>query len=243
MVHTVQYALSGQDLRRMFAGLAGLMEERKDELTALDAAIGDGDLGLTMPRGFRAVAEALETFPDTAPGAVLTKAGMVMSQAAPSTMGTLLATAFLRMGRTVQGLESVMLLDLAAMFDAAVEGMMARGKCQPGEKTIIDSLNPAARALREASLERKSLAEGLAAAVQAAQLGLESTRDMVAQHGKAACFQEKSLGQLDPGATVGLWLVQAFAGAATGGPEPEAGRTDLGSDTEGLTGGGDEPRG
>lgn len=135
-------------------------------------------------------------------------------------MGTLMGTGFMRAGKAVAGKQAVSLADVAAMMDAFVEGIMARGKAKPGDKTVLDALHPAAEALKAAAGSGQSLAEGLAAAYRAAEQGLEATKDMVAQHGKAACFQEKTLGKPDPGATVGMLLVKALAEYAARSERP-----------------------
>lgn len=203
-------ALNGQDVKNILFAMANLMAAKKDELGELDGVIGDGDLGLTMSKGFRAVAEALAALPETEMGKILGKAGMVMAAAVPSTMGTLMGTGLMRMGKAAQGKQEVGLSDLAAMLGEAVEGLMARGKSKPGDKTIIDALAPASEALKTAAGEGKTLAEGLALAYRAAQGGLEATKQMISQHGKAACFQEQTLGKPDPGAAVGVWFMKVF---------------------------------
>ncbi|HHY46484.1 MAG TPA: dihydroxyacetone kinase subunit L [Firmicutes bacterium] len=186
------------------------MEETRDWLGELDGAMGDGDLGLTMSTGFRKAAEALRDLDEKDVGKLLAKAGMVIGQSAPSTMGTLMATGFMKGGKAVQGKEEVQLADLAALVHAFVEGIMARGKAKPGEKTIIDSLHPAAQALDQAISEGRSLKEGLAAAYEAAEKGVEATKAMISQHGRPAYYQEKTLGKQDPGATVGMLVLKGF---------------------------------
>ncbi|MGE5508547.1 MAG: dihydroxyacetone kinase subunit DhaL [Chitinophagales bacterium] len=202
------------DFRAILARMADLMAEQKDYLTELDGVIGDGDLGLTMSKGFRAVADAVAALDESDVGKLLGKAGMTMASTVPSTMGTLMATGLMRAGKAAVGKTEVTLADLAAMLTDFVEGLIQRGKAQPGDKTIIDALAPAAAALRSAAESGRSLAEGWESALAAARSGLEETKKMISQHGKAACFQEKSLGQQDPGATVGAFLIQAFAAQA-----------------------------
>ncbi|WP_324716558.1 dihydroxyacetone kinase subunit DhaL [Carboxydochorda subterranea] len=208
---TTMQTLSGQDVKNILATLALLMEQKKDELGQLDQAMGDGDLGLTMSKGFRAVADAVAGMQETDVGQLLGKAGMVMASTAPSTMGTLVGTGFMRGAKAVMGKQEVSLADVAAIMGAFVEGIVARGKAKPGDKTILDSLHPAAEAVKEAARSGQTLAEGLAAGYRAAQEGLEATKRMVAQHGKAACFQEQTLGKPDPGATVGMLLMKVLA--------------------------------
>jgi dihydroxyacetone kinase-like protein len=203
--------LAADDLKAIFARVAEVMAERKEELTELDGVIGDGDLGLTMSKGFRAVADALTPFEETDPGKLFGRAGMVLAAAVPSTMGTLLATGFLRASKAVAGQREVAVADLARFWGEFVAALLVRGKAKVGEKTILDALHPAAETLTAAASEGQPLAEALAAAARAAWAGVEATRGMISQHGKAACFQEKTLGHRDPGAVVGALLIQAFA--------------------------------
>ena len=141
----------------------------------------------------------------------MAKAGMVIAQSVPSTMGTLIATGLMKGGKAVQDKQEINLADFAAMMNGFVEGIIARGKAKPGDKTIIDSLYPAASALKAAAETRKTLKEGLLAAYEAATQGVAETKKMISQHGRAAYYQEKSLGKQDPGATVGMLFMQAFA--------------------------------
>lgn len=207
--------LSGNDIKDIFKSIADLMDEKRDWLIELDGAMGDGDLGLTMSTGFRKAAEALQNLDEKDVGKILTRAGMVIAQSAPSTMGTLMATGFMKAGKVVQGKEEIDLRDLAELVNAFVEGIMARGKAKPGEKTIVDSLYPAARALEQGVKDDKSLKEGLVAAYEAALKGVEETTTMISQHGRAAYYQGKSLGKQDPGATVGMLVLKAFADYAS----------------------------
>lgn len=203
--------LGARDLKEILARWAALMEQKKDELGQLDQVIGDGDLGLTMSKGFRAAADTVAGMTETDVGQLLGKAGIAIASAAPSTMGTLMGTALMRGGKAAMGKAEVGASEMAAVLGAFVDGIMVRGKAKPGEKTILDALHPAAEALGAAAASGKPLVEGLAAAYRAARQGLEATKQMVAQHGKAACFQEQSLGKPDPGATVGVLLMEVLA--------------------------------
>ncbi len=202
--------LQAAEIKAFFHKLAQLIVAHKDELTELDAAIGDGDLGLTMSKGFTAVSEALSSFEEVDVGKILSKAGAVMASAAPSTMGTLLAIGLLRGGQAVQGNSELDLARLTMMMEAFVEGIIARGKAKLGDKTLLDSLHPALKALKAARDKELSLVEGVAAAHRAAIAGLAATKTMVSQHGKAACFGERTLGRQDPGATVGSYFFAAL---------------------------------
>ncbi|MBO8127461.1 MAG: dihydroxyacetone kinase subunit L [Firmicutes bacterium] len=203
--------LKAADIKAFLTNMAKLMQEKKDELTELDSVIGDGDLGLTMSKGFAKVAETVGELDEADVGTILMKSGMAMAAAVPSTMGTLMATGLMRGGKAVQGKEEIGLPELAELMQAFVNGIMTRGKAKVGDKTILDSLYPAAEALKTAVKSGKTLAEGVSVAYQEAVAGLEATREMVSQHGKAACFQEKTRGKQDPGATVGMYLLKALA--------------------------------
>jgi dihydroxyacetone kinase-like protein len=203
--------LTEKDIRIIFDSLATLMNENKQWLIELDGAMGDGDLGLTMSTGFAAAAEALHDFAENDIGKILAQAGMVIARTVPSTMGTLMATGLMKAGKAVQGKREIMLEDFARLMEAFVEGIMARGKAKPGDKTIIDALYPAVLALKSSVEKDQSLTKGLTDAYRAAERGAAETKRMVSQHGRAAYYQEKSLDKQDPGATVGMLLMKAFA--------------------------------
>jgi dihydroxyacetone kinase-like protein len=215
----VMNTLNAKDIRLIFTELARIMENEKETLTQLDAAIGDGDLGLTMSKGFAALDEAFESLEETDVGKLLSRAGMTLARAVPSTMGTLLATGLMKGGKAITGKTEILLSDFAVFLREFVTGMMARGKAKLGDKTILDSLHPAAEALERASEEGQPLAAGLSKAYQAAVQGVENTKNMISQHGKAACFQEKTLGKKDPGATVGMLFVKGFRDYLSQGTE------------------------
>ena len=202
--------LNEKDIKALFSKLDAIMTENKDWLTELDAAIGDGDLGLTMPRGFGNANTTVKELEETDIGKILGKAGMTIAQTAPSTMGTLVASGFMKSGKALKGKEELGLSEVALLVDQFLEGIMARGKAKPGGKTIIDALQPASQALQKAVEEQKTLQEGLQAAYDAACQGVEATKEMLAQYGRPAYYQEKSRGKQDPGATVGMLILKAF---------------------------------
>ena len=197
-----------QTVTEILTALGRKMSENKELLIDLDSRMGDGDLGLTMSRGFTAAAEMTPAEGETDIGRFLAKVGMEMSRVAPSTMGTLMATGFMRGGKALKGQDTLSVETLRLFFKAFVEGMMERGKSKRGEKTIIDVLGPAADALEQ---EHADVPSAMQAALAAAREGLEATKQMVACHGRAAYYQEKSLGHQDSGATAGLLLMEGFA--------------------------------
>ena len=202
--------LNASDIKAIFNKLDAVMTEQKEYLIKLDATVGDGDLGITMTKGFNGAIQTLSTLDDTDVGQLMAKAGMAIAQAAPSTMGTLVGSGFMKAGKAVKGKTELTLGDFAEAMSQFVEGIMARGKAKPGEKTLIDSMHPAAQALQQAASHDVSLEEGLKSAYEAACQGLEATKDMVPQHGKQVPHREKSRGLHDPGATVGMLIMKAF---------------------------------
>ena len=204
-------SLHATDVKVIFKNLDEIMAEQKDYLIKLDATVGDGDLGITMTKGFHAAAKAIAPLDEADVGQLMAKAGMAIAQAAPSTMGTLVGSGFMKAGKALKGKTEAGLADLAEAMTQFVEGIMARGKAKPGEKTLIDSLHPAAQTLHLAAEKELSLADGFKNAYDAAVQGLEATKDMVPQHGKQVPHREKSQGLHDPGATVGMLMMQVFA--------------------------------
>jgi phosphoenolpyruvate---glycerone phosphotransferase subunit DhaL len=202
----VKDALRAPDWISLLARLKALMEDRKDFLIELDGKVGDSDLGLTMSKGFAAAADAVAGSSEPA-GKLLLRAGMAIAKAAPSTMGTLVATGFMRGGKALEGVEAAGTAELCRFWEAFLNGVLERGKAQPGEKTVIDALVPAVQALKESEASGATLGVALEAAAKAAQAGVEATKAMVAQRGKAAAFQEKTRGLPDAGATVGAMLL------------------------------------
>jgi dihydroxyacetone kinase-like protein len=201
--------LTRNDIIRILDNLKQLFNQNKDFLIELDGRMGDSDLGLTMSKAFTAAHDELVDTQDVDIGKILMRAGMVMAKTAPSTMGTLMGTGFMRGGKAVAGKSEISTADLADFFQAFVAGIMERGKAKPGDKTIIDALKPAADTL--AQLRAQDIQPALQAAIVSAQKGLESTKDMVAKHGRIAYYKEQSKGQEDPGATAGVILLKGFA--------------------------------
>lgn len=184
-----------------------IMIEKKKYLIELDSFVGDGDLGITMEKAFSA-ADALKFNEEELPGRYFMQAGLAMAKAAPSTMGTLVATGFMRGGKAVKDKEQLLSDDLYNFFKAFMDGIMERGKTKPGEKTIVDVLDHIVKVLKENT--DKSLAESLSAGLVAAEDGLEATKNMMAQHGKAAVFREKTIGLPDQGGVACLYIMQGF---------------------------------
>ncbi len=198
------------DLRAILAGIAGIMTEKKAELIRLDSAMGDGDLGLTMEKGFAAARDEAATIDEPDLGRFLMKIGMAIARSAPSTMGTLVATGFMSGGKAVGGASALGAAEMVRFFDAFTAGVMQRGKSKPGEKTVVDVLLPASQALAAAVADGADLPTAFRKLGEAAEEGRARSKEMVAQHGRPAYYQEKSGGQDDPGAVACLHLLEGF---------------------------------
>ncbi|MFD4431301.1 dihydroxyacetone kinase subunit DhaL [Nocardia sp. NPDC058497] len=200
------------DATRWLRAFAALIDEHVDELTALDAAIGDADHGSNMRRGTAAVVVALDDDPQPTAGAVLKQTGMVLIRSVGGASGPLYGTFFLRCA-TATGDGELDGPTFAAAFRAGLDGVVARGKAESGDKTMVDALVPAADALDEQLAAGADLAVALDAALAAASTGRDATIPLVARKGRASYLGERSAGHQDPGATSATLLVAAAGNA------------------------------
>lgn len=212
----VSVALTQLDAAALQAWLrraSALITEHADELTALDAAIGDADHGANMRRGLNAAVEALDGGSLETPEAVLKQVAMTLISKVGGASGPLYGTFFLRLASSVKGLEHLDLATLAQGVEAGVGGIVQRGKAQAGEKTMLDAWFPALKALRGGT----DLAAGLLAAQAAAEAGRAATEPMLATKGRASYLGERSIGHVDPGAASTALIVRALAEVVAGG--------------------------
>ncbi|MBC3843421.1 dihydroxyacetone kinase subunit L [Streptacidiphilus sp. 4-A2] len=196
----------------MLAAAVGV-EQAADELTALDAAIGDGDHGSNLRRGFRAVAEALDGLDAPTPGAVLLKAGMTLISSVGGASGPLYGSALRAMGKALDQ-PSADAAQLAVALTAGLDAVRRLGAAQDGDKTMVDAWAPGAAAFTEA--EGKGLAAASEAAAEAAELGALTTVPMQARKGRASYLGERSVGHQDPGATSTALLFRTLADVLAG---------------------------
>ena len=204
--------LTAADLISLFQSWKELFAEHRDFLITLDGKVGDSDLGITMSKSFAAAAETLAAEgPDGGISKLLRSAGATMARTAPSTMGTLTASGFLRASKAVEGKSELGTAEIAAFWRAFRDAIAERGKASLGGKTVLDVLDPIATSLEHQAHLGASLDDALNAAADAAENALELTKGMLAQHGKAAAFQEKTIGLQDAGATVGYFLIRRMA--------------------------------
>ncbi len=198
------------NLPALFEALRDVFTAQREALIELDGKVGDSDLGITMNKAFIAAFESVRNNATDPIGKTLQLAGMAIAKAAPSTMGTLVATGFMRGGKALEGAQVWDTAEMSAFWAAFFKGVAERGKAQLGDKTLLDVLSPIALSLESSSGSGTSLALALQHAEQAARSGLEATKAMQAQHGKAACFQEKTVGLQDAGATVALFIIETM---------------------------------
>ncbi|MDQ0202375.1 dihydroxyacetone kinase subunit DhaL [Pectinatus haikarae] len=185
--------------------------EKKMFLTDLDQAIGDGDHGINMARGFESVLQKTEVLPDdTDISSILKTVGMGLISSVGGASGPLYGTAFLRAAGPCKDKTNIDANTAKAMLDAAIKGIQDRGKAQKGEKTMLDALIPASEAFAEGIKADKTLLECLSSAVQAAQDGVEYTKTIIATKGRASYLAERSIGHQDPGATSATIMLTAL---------------------------------
>ena len=206
-VGAARHSLSVADLAAWVRRSAALVAEHAEELTDLDAAIGDADHGANMKRGLAAAAEAVQTGGFTSADALLKKVGTTLVSTVGGASGPLYGTFFLRAGGAVAGLEALDAQALAGALEAGVGGIAARGRATTGEKTMLDAWSPALEALRT---HPDDLAAGVAAAARAAAEGRDATKPMVATKGRASYLGERSAGHIDPGAASTALLLAAL---------------------------------
>jgi phosphoenolpyruvate---glycerone phosphotransferase subunit DhaL len=184
---------------------------QSEHLTELDAAIGDGDHGTNMNRGFTAVGRVLAEQTEPAPpGRLLILAGKTLISTVGGASGPLWGTALRRAGRALGDDEEFDGQQLAGALDAAIEGVVELGAAAPGDKTMIDALTPASAALHQALAAGEPIDQALAAAVGAAKAGAESTVALQARKGRASYLGERSIGHLDPGAASSVIILTAL---------------------------------
>jgi phosphoenolpyruvate---glycerone phosphotransferase subunit DhaL len=200
--------------RAWITSAAGVIEANRDHLTQLDAAIGDADHGINLARGFAAVLAALDVKPAATPGAVLTLTGSTLISKVGGASGPLYGMAFRRAGKALGAAEDVDLTALGQAMEAALAGVQQLGAAREGDKTMVDALAPATRALAKAVAEGATQADALAAAVAAAAEGAAATVSMEARKGRASYLGPRSVGHEDPGAASTVLILAALRDAA-----------------------------
>ena len=204
-------AVSKQDVLRWLDASQKVFAENRQQLTELDSAIGDGDFGISLDRGFTAVQAELSANPPADLRSVFQNAATVLIRTMGGTSGPLLGTFFLRAGAACAGKSELAPGDVVALFQAGVEGLQQRGKAEPGDKTMLDAWLPALDAMRRALEDGSGLAEILERGAAAAEAGMRATISMQARKGRASYLGDRSIGHQDAGATGSYLLLKAAA--------------------------------
>jgi len=198
--------MTNDDVMRWLERTADVLHENRVYLTDLDSAIGDADHGINMDRGFSAVRDKFPTMATMDISTRLRTVGSTLVSTVGGAGGPLYGTAYLRAAGVAAGKQELTSADVVAMLEAFLGGIVARGKAQPGEKTMVDALTPATTAAKQALDEGATLAQITSRAAAAAEEGMKATIPMLATKGRASYLGERSIGHQDPGAT-SSWLI------------------------------------
>lgn len=199
-----------EDWGPVLTEIAQVMTENSDHLCEMDANMGDGDLGLTMKKGYCALPDIYNSLEEADMGKRLSKSGMKLASVVPSTMGTLMASGWMEGGKRLAGKSSVDAAGYAAFLRGFADGIMKRGKCAPGDRTVLDAIAPAAEAAENCAAQGNDLPAAALAALEGAKSGVEATKNMTPKYGKAAVFAAKAAGIEDQGAVAGMLLIQGL---------------------------------
>jgi len=201
-----------EQIVRWLESTAAVLAANKSYLTDLDSAIGDADHGTNMDRGFTKVMEKLPTVADKDIGNILKTVGMTLISSVGGASGPLYGTFYMRGGMAADAKEELDGDDLVNVLQGAVDGIIQRGRAQPGDKTMVDALLPALAALKQAVADGQDVRAGMAAAVAAAEQGMKDTIPLQARKGRASYLGERSIGHQDPGATSSYLILNALLG-------------------------------
>lgn len=215
----MKQTLTTADCIAVLEQMARDIEAAQDRLTALDSALGDGDHGVSMTLGFRAVSDKLPTVVDKDIETVLKTAGMALVSSVGGAAGPLFGSALMRIGMSIGPKQQCILADLAPAAAAAAESIAQRGDCKLGDKTLLDVVVPATEALKAAATKGKQLVPALEEALVGAQQGLESTRNLICRRGRVSRFGERAIGHLDPGAASTTILLESLVNTVKNLPE------------------------
>ncbi|MEM1170902.1 MAG: dihydroxyacetone kinase subunit DhaL [Cyanobacteria bacterium P01_H01_bin.35] len=202
--------LNKEQIIQWLQTVATVLEQNKDYLTELDAAIGDADHGINMNRGFQKVLTQLPTVTNKDIGSIFKTVSMTLISTIGGASGPLYGTLFLRASAVVTGKSELTTEDMSKVFAAAVEGVVQRGKANLGDKTMLDALSPAANTFTEVAANGSSFLESLKQAVDAAKSGMKNTIPMLAKKGRASYLGDRSIGHQDPGATSIYLILKAL---------------------------------
>ncbi len=202
-------SISRDDVLEWIKAYAGVLQENRTYLTELDAAIGDADHGENMDRGFKAVLKKMPEMADKDIGTVFKTVGMTLVSTVGGAGGPLYGTFFLQAGTKSTGKMELDLEGWTTALEAGVQGVVMRGTAVLNDKTMLDALDPALNALKQAVEKKEALGVALQESAEAAEKGMKATIPLVARKGRASYLGERSAGHQDPGATSSYLLLQA----------------------------------
>lgn len=186
------------------------IDKNKEYLTELDAAIGDGDHGLNMSKGFNAVSDKLKAEEDDNIGNILKNTGMTLVSNVGGASGPLYGTAFMKASMALKDKNEIDINDFLSALKLALEGIKSRGKSTEGEKTMIDALSPAIKSMEDSIKNGDSYIEVLEKGKDAALEGVEFTKSIKATKGRASYLGDRSIGHQDPGATSCFYILETI---------------------------------
>jgi dihydroxyacetone kinase-like protein len=204
-------SITRDDTLNWVKSIASVIGENSTYLTQLDAAIGDADHGANMDRGFKAVMNKLPEVSDKDIGTIFKTIGMTLISTVGGAGGPLYGTFFLQVGMKTAGKMELSLADWTDALEAALNGVIMRGKAEPGDKTMVDALTPAVASLKQSVPDSQPIGKALELSAQAARQGMEATIPLVARKGRASYLGERSAGHQDPGATSSFLILKAAA--------------------------------
>ncbi|MFC6713411.1 dihydroxyacetone kinase subunit DhaL [Branchiibius cervicis] len=205
-------ALNSQWVREWVARSAQYIADNRTELIRLDREIGDGDHGENMDRGFKAVSAKVTELPaDASPSDILKTVATTLISTVGGASGPLYGTAFLKASQAVKDEDELDGAGIVALLQAARDGIVARGKAEVGDKTMVDAWTPAVRAAEDALAEGATEQQILSAAADAAKVGSEKTDPLIARKGRASYLGERAIGHRDPGSVSSALLLKAAA--------------------------------
>jgi dihydroxyacetone kinase-like protein len=204
-------SISRDDTLNWVKAIASVISENSKYLTELDAAIGDADHGANMERGFKAVMNKLPEISDKDIGTIFKTVGMTLISTVGGAGGPLYGTFFLQVGMKTAGKMELSLTDWTDALEAALNGVIMRGKAELGDKTMVDALTPAVAVLKQSIPESQPIYKALELSAEAARIGMEGTIPLVARKGRASYLGERSAGHQDPGATSSFLILKAAA--------------------------------
>lgn len=193
--------ITGIELKEILGDVSSMIDRKKLYLSELDAAIGDGDHGLNLSKGFKAVEEKIQSVSNDNIGNILKTAGVALVTIVGGASGPLYGTAFMKGAAVVNEKDSIDMNDFLNILSEALNGIKMRGKSTEGEKTMIDTLSPVVDEVKKELEEGKNSSFVLESIKTVARKGMESTRDIIATKGRASYLKERSIGHKDPGAT------------------------------------------